>query len=88
MTAAPFVALWASFMKLSPVTHHVGIVGSFFLSILIVRYIINVLQYHHDQSSSREAKGRLPPQFPSFIPYLGSILQLGLNHKRLTDQIS
>lgn len=88
MTPAPFVALWVSFLNLSPATFKVGMMGLGFFAIVIIKYIIDVVLFHHDHNSVRDTKGRLPPRFPSFFPFLGSMIQLALDHQRLTDQVS
>lgn len=88
MTAAPFVALWASFLRLSPVTFNIGMAGLALLTILVIKYVIELLIFHYDHTLVEDDKGRLPPKIPSFLPFVGSIFQLAIDHKRLTDQVS
>ncbi len=88
MTPTPFVALWVTFLNLSPATFNAAMVGLIPLAIIIIKYIIDVLLFHYDHTSVSHAKGRLPPRFPSFVPFLGAIFQLALDHRRLTDQVS
>ncbi|KAI0465669.1 hypothetical protein F4859DRAFT_500133 [Xylaria cf. heliscus] len=88
MTAVPFVALWVSFLNLSPAMFNVVLVGLVPVAIIITRYIVDVILFHYGHTFATEANGQLPPRFPSFIPFLGAIFQLGIDHKGLTDQVS
>ncbi|RWA14263.1 hypothetical protein EKO27_g855 [Xylaria grammica] len=88
MTAAPFVALWVSFLNLSPLTFNILMIALVPLAIFITKYLIELLLFHYGHTVATDGKGRLPPRVPSFFPFLGSIFQLALDHKRLTDQVS
>ncbi|KAI0455439.1 Pfs, NACHT and ankyrin domain protein [Xylaria acuta] len=88
MTATPFAALWVAFLNLPPATFNVVMVGLVPLAIIVIKYLFDVLLFHYDHTRVRDAKDRLPPRYPSLVPFLGAIFQLALNHKCLTDQIS
>jgi hypothetical protein len=82
------LVLWASSLDLSPATLNVGIAGLGLLTILSFRYVIELLLFHHGHKFDSDTKGRLPPRYPSFVPFVGAMFQLAVDHKSLTDQVS
>ncbi|KAI0554091.1 Pfs, NACHT and ankyrin domain protein [Xylaria curta] len=88
MTATPFVALWVSFLNLSPAAFNIAMLILVPLAIILVKYIVDVLLFHYDHAFATNSKARLPPKLPSLVPWLGGIFQLGISHRSLTDRIS
>jgi hypothetical protein len=64
------------------------ILGTLIFLLLLLHYCFALMCYHRGHTSQEHAKGRLPPQYPTLIPYLGPIIQVWLDHGGFLRRVS
>lgn len=72
----------SSFLALDKTTVILAIVGAFLLFPSIIQYCLDVSKWHSANrlEKPRGNEGRLPPKYPSIIPYLGNALSFAWNN--------
>ncbi|KAJ2996335.1 hypothetical protein NUW58_g1007 [Xylaria curta] len=64
------------------------VVAYHLIIIAVLNYTISLIRYHRAQKAVTQGDCRLPPHYPSFIPYFGPLFQLWWNHGKFMRGLS
>ncbi|KAI1457886.1 Pfs, NACHT and ankyrin domain protein [Annulohypoxylon moriforme] len=91
MSAGGFAPLWGLIVtSLLPWLRglSMAVIAEIVVSLLVLNFLWDFIPYHYIHWRRDNVKGQVPPRYPSLIPYLGSVLELALDHRNFGRRIS
>ncbi|KAI0446707.1 Pfs, NACHT and ankyrin domain protein [Xylaria telfairii] len=58
------------------------------IALVVIKFLFNLILYHYRHAYQGNVMGQVPPLYPALVPYLGSVLELVLNHGSFARRIS